>query len=120
MHRSLAVISLAFLLFGCATTRQEFPKGEWIDLTYDFSSETVYWVTAEPFKRTTVAEGHTPGGFYYSAYNFSGAEHGGTHIDSPIHFAEGKKTVDQLEVKDLVGRRSRSMSARRHWQIAIT
>ncbi len=59
-------------------------------------------MTAEPFKRTTVAEGNTPAGFYYSAYNFSGAEHGGTHIDAPIHFAEGKKTVDQLELSQLI------------------
>src|SRR5690606_30412715 len=56
-----------------------------------------------PFKRTTVAEGHTEGRYYYSAYNFSGAEHGGTHLDSPIHFAEGKKTVDQIDISQLIG-----------------
>jgi kynurenine formamidase len=77
--------------------------GTWIDLTHDFSEETVYWVTAEPFKRTTVAEGVTDKGFYYSAYNFSGAEHGGTHLDAPIHFAEGKKTADRIELGELIG-----------------
>ncbi len=76
--------------------------GEWIDLSHDFSEETIYWVTAEPFKRTTVAEGKTDKGYYYSAYNFSGAEHGGTHIDAPVHFAEGKKTVDQIEPNQLI------------------
>jgi kynurenine formamidase len=94
-----------FSLFiaGCSQRPpNEFPQGEWIDLSHDFSDETIYWVTAEPFTRTTVAEGETPQGFYYSAYNFSGAEHGGTHIDSPIHFAEGKKTVDQLELSQLI------------------
>ena len=92
-----------FIAFGCNPQKSnEFPKGQWIDLSHDFSEDTIYWVTAEPFKRTTVAEGNTPGGFYYSAYNFSGAEHGGTHIDSPIHFAEGKKTVDQLELNQLI------------------
>lgn len=77
--------------------------GQWIDLSHDFSDETIYWVTAEPFKRTTVAEGKTPGGYYYSAYNFSGAEHGGTHLDSPVHFAEGKKTVEKIDINDLIG-----------------
>jgi kynurenine formamidase len=92
-----------FIAFGCTPQNSnEFPRGQWIDLSHDFSEDTIYWVTAEPFKRTTVAEGNTPGGFYYSAYNFSGAEHGGTHIDSPIHFAEGKKTVDQLELSQLI------------------
>jgi hypothetical protein len=63
---------VVFLMMGCTTSSHEFPKGEWVDLTYDFSSETIYWVTAEPFTRTTVAEGRTPGGYYYSAYNFAG------------------------------------------------
>lgn len=102
--RGLLIMALmAVTIGGCAQSEHQFPEGEWIDLSYDFSSETVYWVTAEPFKRATVAEGHTAGGYFYSAYNFSGAEHGGTHIDSPIHFAEGKKTVDQLEINELVG-----------------
>jgi kynurenine formamidase len=57
---------------------------------------------AEPFKRTTVAEGKTPQGYYYSAYNYSAAEHGGTHIDAPVHFGEGKKSVDQLELSQLI------------------
>lgn len=99
----LLIASFAFIIVGCtARPSTDFPKGQWIDLTHDFSDETVYWVTAEPFKRTTVSEGRTPQGFYYSAYNFSGAEHGGTHIDSPIHFAEGKKTVDQIGIDQLV------------------
>lgn len=91
------------LLLACSQRTASFPDGEWIDLSHDFSDETIYWVTAEPFKRTTVAEGRTEQGYYYSAFNFSGAEHGGTHIDSPIHFAEGKKTVDKIELNNLVG-----------------
>lgn len=103
--RSFTVFMFACLLAACASPQPKagFPAGQWIDLSHDFSSDTVYWVTAEPFKRTTVAEGMTPGGYYYSAYNFSAAEHGGTHIDAPVHFAEGKKTVDQLMPADLTG-----------------
>jgi len=88
---------------GDATVPNDPFAGTWVDLTHDFSEETVYWVTAEPFKRTTVAEGVTDKGFYYSAYNFSGAEHGGTHLDAPIHFAEGRKTADRIELSELVG-----------------
>src|SRR5688500_12132926 len=101
--RPLFLIILSTLIFSCGQkAANQFPKGQWIDLTHDFSDETIYWVTAEPFTRTTVAEGKTPQGYYYSAYNFSGAEHGGTHIDSPVHFAEGKKTVDQIELSQLI------------------
>ncbi len=102
--KKFSIILVAALLLGACAAKNssEFPKGEWIDLSHDFSDETIYWVTAEPFKRTTVAEGKTPGGYYYSAYNFSAAEHGGTHIDAPVHFGEGKKSVDQLELGQLI------------------
>lgn len=99
------IVVFALGLFAAACQQQQpagFPNGQWIDLTHEFGDDTVYWVTAEPFKRTTVAEGMTPAGFYYSAYNYSAAEHGGTHLDSPIHFAEGKKPVEQIAVDQLI------------------
>jgi kynurenine formamidase len=102
MKYVLAVLLFCLVPTGCSQRTDPFPSGTWIDLTHDFSEETIYWVTAEPFKRTTVAEGMTDRGYYYSAYNFSAAEHGGTHIDAPIHFAEGKKTVDQIELDQLI------------------
>ena len=60
-----------------------------VDLTHDFSKETVYWVTAREFELDTVFAGDTEKGYYYSANNFASAEHGGTHIDAPIHFQKG-------------------------------
>ena len=81
----------------------KFPNAKIIDLSYDFSDETVYWVTAKEFQKETVAEGMSEGGFYYSAYNFSAAEHGGTHLDSPIHFAKDRQTVDQVPLESLIG-----------------
>jgi kynurenine formamidase len=74
-----------------------------VDLTHSFNEQSVYWPTAEMFKKTEVYKGHTDGGFYYSAYNFSAAEHGGTHMDSPIHFAEGGNTADKVPVSQLIG-----------------
>lgn len=78
-------------------------KGKWVDLTHDFSEEAVYWPTADGFKLESVFEGFTDKGFFYDANNYSAAEHGGTHIDSPIHFAEGKQTVDQIPIESLIG-----------------
>jgi kynurenine formamidase len=75
----------------------------WIDLTHEFSSDTIYWPTAEPFKLTTVAEGVTEKGYFYSAYSFCAAEHGGTHIDAPAHFAKGGESVDQIPLDHLIG-----------------
>lgn len=74
-----------------------------VDLSHDYSKETIYWVTAQTFELDTVFAGQTENGFYYTANNFSTAEHGGTHIDAPIHFAKGGLTVDQLELSSLIG-----------------
>ncbi|MGB7069984.1 MAG: cyclase family protein [Pyrinomonadaceae bacterium] len=103
MKSRFQFLIVVIVLFNACTTPNSFPSGKWVDLTHEFSDETIYWVTAEPFERTTVAEGRTDKGYYYSAYNFSGAEHGGTHIDAPVHFAEGKKTVDQIALDQLIG-----------------
>lgn len=74
-----------------------------IDLSHKYSDETVYWVTAEEFKLDTVFKGHTDQGFFYCANNFSTAEHGGTHIDAPIHFAEKGQSVDEIPLEKLIG-----------------
>ena len=76
---------------------------EIVDLSHDFSRETIYWVTAKEFELEEVAKGMTEKGFFYAANNFSTAEHGGTHIDAPIHFAENGQTVDQIPLSNLVG-----------------
>lgn len=102
MKKFVLILALTLAGTGCSTSGTDALSGEWIDLTHDFGDDTIYWVTAEPFRRTTVAEGMTDGGYYYSAYNFSGAEHGGTHLDAPVHFAEGRKTADQIELAQLV------------------
>ena len=77
--------------------------GRWVDLTHDFSAETLYWPTASRFTLEEEFHGHTTKGYFYAANRFSASEHGGTHIDAPIHFAENRKTVDQLEISQLTG-----------------
>lgn len=99
----ISLVTLACLFaFGCAKGGDR-PSGQWIDLSYDFSPETIYWPTSEPFKLETVAEGRTEKGYYYSAYKFCASEHGGTHIDAPVHFAEGRQSVDEIPLTQLIG-----------------
>lgn len=80
-----------------------FPAGELVDLSHTYDKTTIFWPTAAPFALETVSAGMTPAGYYYAANNFSTSEHGGTHLDSPIHFAEGKSTVDRIPLNRLVG-----------------
>ena len=80
-----------------------FPSGRVVDLTHAFDASSVYWPTAQPFKLETDFEGMTDKGYFYSAYRYSAAEHGGTHLDSPVHFAKGRHTVDQIPLDQLMG-----------------
>jgi kynurenine formamidase len=82
---------------------EELSDGKWIDLSYDFSDKTIYWPTANGFKLDTAFNGTTAGGFYYSAYNYCAAEHGGTHLDAPVHFAKGKWAADEIPLEKLTG-----------------
>ncbi|MGH7884145.1 MAG: cyclase family protein [Thermodesulfobacteriota bacterium] len=106
MNNYLKLICFLIILssFGCINQNNTlFTKGKWIDLTHDFSDETIYWPTAEGFKLKTDYEGVTEKGYFYSAYSYCSAEHGGTHIDAPIHFYEGRNTLDQIPVSQLIG-----------------
>ena len=78
-------------------------NGTVVDLSHDYSDQSIFWPTAEGFTLEKVADGVTPGGYYYAANNFESAEHGGTHVDAPVHFAQGKWSVDQIPVQQLMG-----------------
>ena len=78
--------------------------GTWVDLTHSFSDSTVYWPTdTMGFVHEELAFGPTPGGYFYSSYRYSAAEHGGTHLDAPIHFAEGRQASDEIPLSRLMG-----------------
>jgi len=75
-----------------------------VDLTHPLNAKTLYWPTSPTtFKLDQLSFGPTPGGWFYSSYAFSAPEHGGTHLDAPIHFGEGKLTVDRVPLEKLIG-----------------
>jgi kynurenine formamidase len=114
MKNFIAKTIAALMLFAAAACNSSENKpqslsallseGRWIDLSYDFSSETIYWPNnPKGFQLDTQANGITPAGFFYASNAFSSPEHGGTHIDAPIHFAHGKWTLDQIPLEKLIG-----------------
>jgi kynurenine formamidase len=105
-------IALAVLLGLAACGREtpavgaagpRFPGGALVDLTYPFDEHTIYWPTGEHFVLHQEARGMQPGGYYYEANSFSAAEHGGTHLDAPSHFAEGHWHADAIPLERLIG-----------------
>ncbi|MFZ2169881.1 MAG: cyclase family protein [Methylococcaceae bacterium] len=98
---------------------------QWIDLSHSYDSATLYWPNnVKGFEHITEAEGKTSSGYYYSSYSICTPEHGGTHLDAPIHFAENKLTVDQLPLSSLTGNAvvidiSQKALANRDYQVGI-
>jgi kynurenine formamidase len=111
-RRFLSVFALG--AFFCATAQwpasgqQIDPaSSQVIDLTHAFDKNTVYWPTSPSgFELTPIHKGMTERGFFYSAYRFCAPEHGGTHLDAPIHFAESVWSGSDIPVERFIGRAS--------------
>ena len=74
-----------------------------IDMTHAFTADAPYWPTAgEGFVLRQDSSGMTEGGYFYSSNSFSAPEHGGTHLDAPIHFAEHGWTADLVPLERLI------------------
>ncbi len=74
-------------------------QATWVDLTHPLDENTVFWPGGIPFKKTMLAD--YPQG--YRMFKFEMAENVGTHIDAPAHFVEGKPTIDQIPLRQLIG-----------------
>ncbi|WP_363347193.1 cyclase family protein [Methylocystis echinoides] len=74
-----------------------------IDLSHPYDANTIYWPT-EPtgFQLKQEHKGLTKGGFFYYSNAFCSPEHGGTHIDAPMHFAENHWTNSDIPIDRLI------------------
>lgn len=86
-----------------ATPAPVLDQAKLVDLTYPFDADTIYWPTEDGFRLEQGPHGFTPQGYFYAANRFATAEHGGTHMDAPNHFAEGKLTADQVPLAAMIG-----------------
>ena len=106
MSRSRLALLVPLLLVGCGPVRPDrhpFPSGHLVDLSHAYDDQTIFWPTAEAFVLEKEFEGMTEGGYYYAANRFRMSEHGGTHIDAPIHFHQSGATVDRIPLEQLMG-----------------
>lgn len=104
MTKVCLLLFSSFLILSCKAAPPEFPSGKVIDLSHAYGEETIFWPTEDGFRLEKQAEGITEKGYYYAANKFTTAEHGGTHIDAPIHFAQARHTVDQIPLEQLMGK----------------
>ena len=74
-----------------------------VDLSHAYNEETLYWPTSPSrFEKKQLAFGQTDGGWFYSANSICTPEHGGTHLDAPVHFAAEGITTDQIPLQNLI------------------
>lgn len=103
--RQALILFACMTLFGCTTARPplDLAHAELVDLTWPYDDKTLYWPTSpSAFELKELSYGPTSGGWFYSSYAICTPEHGGTHLDAPIHFAAGKLTVDRIPLERLI------------------
>lgn len=93
---------------GCAAGLNQPRQLNWeqarlVDLTHSFGAETIVWPTEQDFRLVMQQAGEMPGGYYYASNRLEMAEHGGTHVDAPIHFSKNGRTLDQIPIGHFVG-----------------
>jgi kynurenine formamidase len=91
---------LALLLLATA----QVPAGRVVDLSYAFDDKTPYWPSKPPmhFQLDTMYCGPAPFGFFCMK-KMAAPEHGGTHMDAPLHFAKGHPSIDKIPLEQLMG-----------------
>jgi kynurenine formamidase len=102
-------LSVIFLALACPVAAMAQSGGApWagyavVDMSHSFDAETIYWPTEDGFELEVGFDGITEGGYYYASNRYSAADHGGTHLDAPRHFAEGKQSADEVPLDRLMG-----------------
>lgn len=103
----LAVARRLFLMSGLFLAGCQAPtaidESRVVDLTHPFNERSVYWPTARRFELNQVSHGPGADGRWYASNDFCASEHGGTHIDAPLHFAEGGQSTAEISLSRLIG-----------------
>ncbi len=101
--RLILLIMFVIVYINCAPLPTSDIKGEILDMTYPYDESSIYWPTAKPFRLVKVFWGISEGGYWYASNEFSASEHGGTHADAPIHFAQNGRAMDQIPLEEWIG-----------------
>jgi kynurenine formamidase len=97
------ILVVALLALASPLAALELEDYRLVDLSHAYGEDTLYWPTSpSKFEKRELAFGETEGGWFYSAYTVCTPEHGGTHLDAPLHFAEGGMANHEIPLEKLV------------------
>ncbi len=110
----LVALLLVAFLSGCAPKPKEpslmeiytvLKNKQFVDLTHAFHPGIPHWPGFPDEERTTLywyEEGKGTLGSGFFAEEFCHVGQWGTHVDPPAHFIKGLRTVDQIDVKEMI------------------
>ena len=99
----VVLVPLLACAASAAAQQLDLSRYRMVDLSHAFNVQTIYWPTStERFALKQLSFGPTPGGWFYASNAFSTPEHGGTHLDAPIHFAANRQFADQIPLEKLI------------------
>jgi kynurenine formamidase len=100
--RAFVGTALALALLGGSAAAAP-PAGRIVDLTHPFDARTIYGPTEAGFALTQEHHGVTDKGYFYASNALCTPEHGGTHVDAPLHFWADGASVDAIPLERLIG-----------------
>lgn len=100
--RPTSLAALPFVLLTACVGAPVLDTARLVDLGHPYDADTVSWPAGPDFERVGEA-GEDAEGRWYASGRLALAEHSGTHLDAPLHFARTGHSVDQLPLASLIG-----------------
>ncbi|KAJ6635474.1 Isatin hydrolase [Pseudolycoriella hygida] len=98
----MQVVTVVWSFFLIVNVASTVSTKKYFDLSYPFDKDTIYFPGQRQYELLKDYDNVPKEGFTYSAYSFCMGEHGGTHLDAPVHFNANGWTVDQIPLANLV------------------
>jgi kynurenine formamidase len=101
--RNFIAVSILFSFTWSPLLALDLDGYQLVDLSHTYDEGTLYWPTSpSAFEKTELNFGEVEAGYFYSAYSVCTPEHGGTHLDAPIHFAAGGASTEAIPLANLI------------------
>jgi kynurenine formamidase len=101
MRKGLSILPI-ICMYCCSTHAFEVDDYILTDLSHTYNDNTLYWPTSTSRFEKTGTAGALDAGWFYSAYTVCTPEHGGTHLDAPVHFNADGVGTEQIPLQNLI------------------
>src|SRR5882672_7489735 len=97
-----ALAAVPLFAFGCAET-PVLDEARVIGLPPAFDDGAIIWPSTQRFEYRRSIFGRDDQGRWYATGELHMGEHTGTHVDAPLHLAEGLRSTADVPLRQLIG-----------------